>query len=76
MIDLRPQLSLSSLRKKVDINFINNIHKKILNGVKPNLVFILKVNERISRMRLKKEKRKTGMIIFPNPFILRLKIFF
>ena len=44
--------------KKVDINFINNIHKKILNGVKPNLVFILKVNERISRMRLKKKKNE------------------
>ena len=27
--------------KKVDLNFINNIHKKILLGVKPNIVFIL-----------------------------------
>ena len=28
--------------KKVDIKFINNIHKKILQGIKPDLVFILK----------------------------------
>ena len=35
--------------KKVDFNFINNIHKKILSGVKPNIVFILKVSENISK---------------------------
>ena len=40
--------------KKVDIKFINNIHKKILNGIKPNIVFILKVSEKISRIRLRK----------------------
>ena len=27
--------------KKVDFNFINNIHKIILEGLKPNIVFIL-----------------------------------
>ncbi len=54
--------------KKVDINFINNIHKKILNGVKPNLVFILKVNERISRMRLKKRKTKNRYDNFSKSF--------
>ena len=32
--------------KKVDINFINNIHKKILGNIKPNLVFVLKVSEK------------------------------
>ena len=30
--------------KKVDVNFINNIHKKILGNLKPNLVFVLKVS--------------------------------
>ena len=30
--------------KQVDINFINNIQKKILQGIKPNLVFVLKVS--------------------------------
>jgi len=34
--------------KKVDINFINNIHKKILEGIKPNIVFILKVSSKSS----------------------------
>ena len=31
--------------KKVDIKFINNIHKKILQGIKPNIVFVLKVSK-------------------------------
>ena len=44
--------------KKVDFNFINNIHKKILKGVKPNLVFILKVSIASSRRRLKKRRTK------------------
>jgi dTMP kinase len=42
--------------KKVDINFINNIHKKILSGLKPNLVFILKVSKKTSKNRLQKKK--------------------
>ena len=54
--------------KKVDINFINNIHKKILNGVKPNIVFILKVSEKISKIRLKKRKTKNRYDKFPNSF--------
>ena len=28
--------------KKVNINFINNIHKFILKGLKPNITFVLK----------------------------------
>ena len=43
--------------KKVDIKFINNIHSKILDGVKPNIVFVLKVSENSSKNRLKKEKQ-------------------
>ena len=35
--------------KKVDLKFINNIHKKILNGIKPNIVFVLKVSEKASK---------------------------
>ena len=34
--------------KKVNQKFIDNIHKKILNGVKPNIVFILKVSAKSS----------------------------
>jgi len=39
--------------KKVNINFINSIHKYILNGLKPNITFILKVSSNASRKRLK-----------------------
>ena len=54
--------------KKVDINFINNIHKKILNGVRPNIVFILKVSEKISKIRLKKRKTKNRYDNFAQSF--------
>ena len=39
--------------KKVNINFINSVHKYILNGLKPNITFILKVSSNASRKRLK-----------------------
>ena len=39
--------------KKVNINFINSVHKFILNGLKPNITFILKVSSNASRKRLK-----------------------
>ena len=54
--------------KKVDVNFINNIHRKILDGIKPNLVFILKVIEKISRTRLKKRKTKNRYDNFSKSF--------
>ena len=54
--------------KKVDMNFINNIHKKILNGIKPNIVFILKVSEKISKIRLKKRKTKNRYDNFAQSF--------
>ena len=54
--------------KKVDINFINNIHKKILQGIKPNIVFILKVSKKSSRLRLKKRKSKNRYDNFAQSF--------
>ena len=54
--------------KKVDINFINNIHKKILNKVTPNVVFILKVSARSSRIRLKKRKSTNRYDNFSQSF--------
>ena len=54
--------------KKVDINFINNIHKKILGNIKPNLVFVLKVSEKSSRARLKKRKTKNRYDNFAKSF--------
>ena len=34
--------------KKVKKSFIDNIHKEILNGIKPNITFVLKVNSKSS----------------------------
>ena len=42
--------------KKININFIKNAHKYILNGLKPNLTFVLKVSPRTSRQRLNKRR--------------------
>ena len=57
--------------KKVDINFINNIHKKILGNLKPNLVFVLKVSEKSSRERLRKRKTKNRYDNFKKSFYTR-----
>ncbi len=57
--------------KKVDINFINNIHKKILGNIKPNLVFVLKVSEKSSRARLKKRKTKNRYDNFAKSFYVK-----
>jgi dTMP kinase len=54
--------------KKVDLNFINNIHKKILGSLRPNLVFVLKVSEKSSRARLKKRKIKNRYDKFAKSF--------
>ena len=54
--------------KKVDINFINNIHKKILQDIKPNVVFVLKVSKNSSRKRLKKRKTNNRYDNFPQSF--------
>jgi len=54
--------------KKVDDKFIENIHKKILQGVRPNIVFILKVSEKSSMKRLKKRKSKNRYDNFAQSF--------
>ena len=54
--------------KKVDLKFINNIHKKILDGIKPNIVFVLKVSEKTSKKRLKKRKTKNRYDNFAQSF--------
>ena len=57
--------------KKVNINFINNIHKYILSGVKPNITFILKVSSNSSRKRLLKRKTKNRYDNFAQSFYLK-----
>ena len=54
--------------KKVDLNFIKNIHKRILNGIKPNIVFVLKVSKQSSRNRLMKRKTKNRYDNFTQSF--------
>ena len=43
---------------KVEKTCIENILTKILQGIKPNIVFVLKVSEKSSSARLKKRKTK------------------
>ncbi len=54
--------------KKVNFNFINNIHKIILGKLKPNLTFVLKVSPKVSKKRLKKRKSKNRYDNFPQSF--------
>ena len=54
--------------KKVNINFINNIHGYILDGLKPDLTFILTVSAKSSYKRLKKRKTKNRYDKFSQSF--------
>ena len=54
--------------KKVDIKFINNIHNKILRGIKPDIVFILRVSTKSSKNRLKKRRTKNRYDNFAQSF--------
>ena len=54
--------------KKVNIKFIKNIHKYILNGLKPNITFVLKVSSKSSRKRLSKRKGKNRYDNFSQSF--------
>ena len=54
--------------KKINLNFVNNIHKWILNGLKPNITFILKVSSKSSKRRLTKRKTKNRYDNFSQSF--------
>ncbi len=54
--------------KKVNHNFIKNIHKVILGNLKPNLTFILKVSTKSSQKRLQKRKTKNRYDNFSKSF--------
>ena len=54
--------------KKVELNFIKNIHNRILHGIKPNIVFVLKVSKQSSRKRLGKRKTKNRYDNFAQSF--------
>ena len=57
--------------KKVNINFINNIHKYILNKLKPNITFVLKVSPNASFKRLKMRKTKNRYDKFAKSFYVK-----
>ena len=54
--------------KKISLSFINNIHKVILSGIKPDVTFILKVSSNSSKKRLKKRKTKNRYDNFSQSF--------
>ena len=54
--------------KQVNRNLINNIHSYILDGVKPNMTFLLKVSPSLSKKRLKKRRSKNRYDNFPQSF--------
>ena len=57
--------------KKVSYQFINNIHKFILRGIKPDLTIVLKVKKSSFLNRLKKRKTKNRYDNFPVKFYLK-----
>ena len=56
--------------KNVNINFINNAHKYILNGLKPDITFVLKVSTISSKNRLKKRRTKNRYDNFAQSFYI------
>ena len=54
--------------KKVSLNFVNNVHKYILDGLKPDITFILKVSKYASKQRLKKRRTKNRYDNFSQSF--------
>ena len=54
--------------KRVKKIFIDNIHRYILQGIKPHLTFILKVSPKSSRDRLKKRKTSNRYDNFAQSF--------
>ena len=54
--------------KKVSKRFIDQIHNFILQGVKPDLTFVLKVSPNSSKLRLKKRRTKNRYDNFSQSF--------
>ena len=62
--------------KKVKKSFINNIHNIILQKIRPNLVFILKVDQKSALKRLAKRKNKNRYDIFSKNFYRKVQKYF
>ena len=50
---------------------VENVHKYILNKIKPDLTFVLKVNLNKAQSRLNKRKNKNRYDKFPKSFYKR-----
>ena len=59
--------------KGVNKNFVDNIHRYILRGIKPNLTFVLKVNLSKALARLKKRKKKNRYDKFSRNFYVKVQ---
>jgi len=54
--------------KKINKSFVDQIHKYILHGIKPNITFVLKVSQKSSKNRLRKRKVKNRYDNFSKSF--------
>ena len=59
--------------KKVSKKFIDNVHKHILKGLKPDFTFILTVNIKKAMNRLKKRKNKNRYDKFSSNFYSKVQ---
>ena len=59
--------------KKVNKNFINNIHKYILRNTKPDLTFVLVINIQEALNRLKKRKKRNRYDKFSKNFYSKVQ---
>ena len=59
--------------KGVNKNFINSIHKYILQGIKPNLTFVLIANISKAMKRLNKRKNKNRYDKFTRDFYFKVQ---
>ena len=59
--------------KGVNKNFVDNIHRYILRGIKPDLTFVLKVNLSKALARLKKRKKKNRYDKFSRNFYIKVQ---
>ena len=59
--------------KGVNKNFVDNIHRYILRGIKPDLTFVLKVNLSKALARLKKRKKKNRYDKFSRNFYVKVQ---
>ena len=59
--------------KNVNKNFVSDIHKHILKGLKPDITFLLTVNISKALSRLKKRKKKNRYDKFSKAFYLTVQ---